>query len=293
MTLCSTPGVGSIRSAIILLVKNSIKLLILNVSIFDENNEKLIRFLKEINPNIICLQEVTRKVDASALDSFITKTAVDQATPRLPYSFYAPNWALRDFKQKNFHGKKVFHQDFGGFIEYGNYIKSRFKIIQGKSVFIQHHFSYLTDWEWMENHPGEEPRMVQIADLELNSRQKLRLINYHGIWSKDKQGNERTKSACRKLIQLTAEVTFPAIICGDFNLFPDTESIKILKEKFSSLVDKYNVSHTRPKTNELSSAKRNVVDYIFASKKIAINSFKVINSDVSDHFPLLVEFGIK
>ena len=274
-------------------MKNSIKLLTLNVSIFDENNEKLTHFLKETNPDIICLQEVTRKVDASAFDSFITKTAVDQATPRLPYSFYAPNWTLRDFKQKNFHGKKVFQHDFGGFIEYGNYIKTRFTIFQGKSVFVQHHFSYLTDWDWVEDHPGEEPRMVQIADLELDRRQKLRLVNYHGIWSKDKQGSKRTNLASRKLIQLTTEVTFPAIICGDFNLFPDTESIKILKEKFTSLVDKYNVSHTRPKTNELSSAKRNVVDYIFASKKIEINSFKVINSDVSDHFPLLVEFGIK
>ena len=272
---------------------NSIKLLTLNVSIFDENNEKLTQFLKETNPDIICLQEVTRKVDASALDSFISKGAIDKAVPRLSYSFYAPNWSLRDFKQNNFHGEKVFQQDFGGFIEYGNYIKSRFKIIQGKSVFIQHHFSYLTDWEWMENHPGEEPRMVQIADLELNSRQKLRLINYHGIWSKDKQGTKRTKSACQKLIQFAAEVTFPSIICGDFNLFPDTESIKILKEKFTSLVDKYNVSHTRPKTNELSSAKRNVVDYIFTSKKIKIRSFKVINSDVSDHLPLLVEFSVK
>jgi len=79
---------------------------------------------------------------------------------------------------KNFHGKKVFQHDFGGFIEYGNYIKTRFTIFQGKSVFVQHHFSYLTDWDWVEDHPGEEPRMVQIADLELNSRQKLRLINY-------------------------------------------------------------------------------------------------------------------
>ncbi|MBI4225763.1 hypothetical protein HY612_01495, partial [Candidatus Roizmanbacteria bacterium] len=103
-------------------MKKSIKLLSLNVSIFDENNEKLIRFLRNISSDIVCLQEATRKVDESALDSFITKTAVDKATPKLTYSFYAPNWSLRDFKQKNFHGKRLFQHDFGGFIEYGNYI---------------------------------------------------------------------------------------------------------------------------------------------------------------------------
>ena len=278
---------------IMLFVNKSITLLTINISIFDENNEKLIRFLEEINPDIICLQEVTRKADDSAFDSFISKSAVDKASVKLPYSFFAPNWSLREFKQNNFHGKKVFIHDFGGFIEYGNYIKSLFKISGGKSVFVQGYFSYMTDWEWMQNHPGEEPRMVQIADLELNSLQKLRILNYHGIWSKDKQGTDRTKSACQKLIRLAAEVTFPSIICGDFNLFPDTQSIKTLQEKFTSLVDKYNITHTRPKSNELSFAKRNVVDYIFVSKEIGIKSFKVIDSDVSDHLPLLVEFGIK
>lgn len=273
-------------------MKKSVRLLSLNVSIFDENNVRLASFLKKISPDIICLQEATRKVDDSALDSFITKTAVDQATPLLPYSFFAPNWTLRDFRQSNFHGKKLFQHDFGGFIEYGNYIKTRFKILEGRSIFVQDHFSYMTDWEWVEKHPGEEPRMVQIADLQISSTQKLRLINYHGIWSKDKMGNEKTKSVSRKLLRWAAEVFHPSIIAGDFNLFPHTKSVKIIKSKFISLVDKYNVTTTRPKSNELSFAKRNVVDYIFVSKGIKVKNFKVIESDVSDHFPLLLEFKV-
>ena len=274
-------------------VNKSIKLLSLNISVFDENNEKLTLFLKKITPDIICLQEVTRKVDDSALGSFISKSVIDKAAPELTYSFYAPNWALKDFKQNNFHGKKVFQHDFGGFIEYGNYIKSRFKIIEGKSIFVQQHFSYLTDWEYVSDHPGEEPRMVQIADLKMEGTQKLRILNYHGIWSKNKQGTKRTKSACQKLTQLAYEVAYPSIICGDFNLFPDTESIKILKDSFRSLVDEYKIMFTRPKSNELSVAKRNVVDYIFVSEEIEVKTFKVIDSDVSDHLPLLLEFSIK
>lgn len=274
-------------------MNKSIKLLSLNVSIFDENNEKLIQFLKEINPDIICLQEATRKVDNSALNSFISKDAIDKATQELSYSFYAPNWSLRDFRQNNFHSKKIFQHDFGGFIEYGNYIKSKFKILQGMSVFVQGHFSYMTDWEYVSDHPGEEPRMVQIADIKINSFQKLRILNYHGIWSKNKQGTNRTKSACQKLIQLASEVAYPSLICGDFNLFPNTESIKILKDNFRSLVDEYNIVRTRPKSNELSVTERNVVDYIFVSKEIETKKFEVIDSDVSDHFPLLLEFRIK
>ena len=270
----------------------SIKLLTLNVSIFDENNEKLTRFLKEVTPDIICLQEVTRKVDNFALGAYISKGAIDQATPELIHSFYAPNWALKDFKQNNFHGKSVFQHDFGGIIEYGNYIKSRFTITDGKSIFVQDHFSYITDWDWISNHHGEEPRMVQIADLMIDEVQELRILNYHGIWSKNKQDTDRTLSAIQKLVQFAHEVNYPVIICGDFNLFPDTRSIKVLKDNFTSLVDEFNIMSTRPKSNELSGVNRNVVDYVFISKNISVKAFKVIDSDVSDHLPLFLDFTI-
>ncbi len=268
----------------------SIKLLSLNISLFHPNNEKLIGFLKDLNPDIVCLQEATRKVDNDADASYISKDAVDRAIPQLSYSFFAPNWALRDFKQKNFHGKKIFSHDFGGLIEWGNYVKSRFKIYEGQSFFVQSHFSYLTDWQWVADHPGEEPRNVQIVDLEINNIKKLRIINYHGIWSKNKRGTERTLAATRKINQLASDVSYPSIICGDFNLFPNTDSIAILKSNFVSLVDEHQITHTRPKSNELSGEERNVVDYIFTSREINICSFKVIDNDVSDHFPLLLEF---
>jgi endonuclease/exonuclease/phosphatase family metal-dependent hydrolase len=274
-------------------VEKSIKLLSLNISIFDENNGKLAGFLRKINPDIICLQEVTRKVDDSAINSFISKGVIDKATRELTYSFYAPDWSLNGFRQHNFHGKKLFQHDFGGFIEYGNYVKTRFKIMGGTSIFVQGHFSYMVDWERLEKHPGEEPRMVQVVDLEINKSQKLRVINYHGIWSKDKQGTARTKSANRKLVQLATDVAYPSIICRDFNLFPDTESIKILKDRFISLVDEYGIKTTRPKSNELSAAERNVVDYIFMSAGIEVKRFEVVDSDVSDHLPLLLEFNFK
>jgi len=273
-------------------VNKSIKLLSLNTSLFDTNNEKLSQFLKETAFDIVCLQEVTRKVDKCAFDAFISKDAVDKATPKLKNSFYAPNWSLSYFKQHNFHGKEIFECDFGGQIECGNYIKSKFEITEGKSIFLQKSFSYIVDWEAEEKHPGEEPRMVQIVDLKITDTQKVRIINYHGIWSKNKLGTERTLLACQKIAKLAMEVPFPALICGDFNLFPDTESMQVFANNFTNLVDTYNVMCTRPKSNELSASKRNVVDYIFVSKGIEIKSFNVIHSDVSDHFPLVLEFSI-
>jgi len=270
-----------------------IRLLSLNVSLFDENNEKLSAFLKKTNPDLVCLQEVTKKVDASALDSYITKKAIDEATLQLPHSFYAPNYSLKHFKQHNFHGRETFEYDFEGQIECGNYIKSNYVIDAAKSIFVQRSFSYVIDWEEMSKHPGEEPRMVEVVDLKISEKQKLRILNYHGIWSRDKQGTDRTKAACQKIAKLAQEVDHPSIICGDFNLFPHTESMHVLSDAFESLVDTFDIKYTRPKSNELSGTKRNVVDYIIVSKGITVQKFEVVDSDVSDHLPLILDFEIQ
>jgi endonuclease/exonuclease/phosphatase family metal-dependent hydrolase len=272
-------------------MSKSIKLLCLNVSLFDDNNAKLATFLKEEKPDIICLQEVSRKVDEFAFDEFISKDFVDTTTANLPFSSYTPNWSLKNFWQKNFHGKELFEHDFGGIVEYGNYTKSKFSITSKKSVFVQGNYEYITDWEDFAKHPGEEPRNVLVVDVQING-QNLRILNYHGIWSRDKRGTARTEMASNKLLQLASEVDYPTILCGDFNLFPDTQSIQMLNKKFVSLVDAYNITHTRPQSNELSSEKRNVVDYMLVTKDITVDSFTVIDSNVSDHLPLMLEFHV-
>jgi endonuclease/exonuclease/phosphatase family metal-dependent hydrolase len=253
----------------------NIKLLCLNVALFEENNSKLTSFLKEEKPDIVCLQEVSRKVEDSAKKEFLTKEAIDEGTGDLPYQFFAPVWVVKDFEKKDFHGAQNFHFDLGGFIEAGTYIKSKFKIIHGQNIFIQNHFSYVTDWSgWEDN----QEKAIQVADLEISTDQKIRVINYHGIWSQGKQGNEKTERACEQIYTIASSVSYPKIICGDFNLFPDTPSMKILNEHFVSLIDTYNIQTTRPPTNELSKLKRNVVDYVFVSNdiKVALKFWKVM-----------------
>ena len=270
-------------------MNSSFKLISLNIALFVENNKKVAQFLEEQKPDIICLQEVGRSDDKNTHAGFISKKTVDEATLDLHYAFYSPNMILKGFTRGNFHGKDEFKIDFNGFIETGNYTKSKFEILKGESVFIQNHFAYVTDTsKW----PAEDFRAMQVVDLRIDDDKSLRLINYHGIWTRDKQGNELSRSACEKINEIAQEVSYPVIICGDFNLFPDTHSMKVLNENFVSLVDKNNISSTRPKANELSHHERNVVDYIFVDKGMRVDDFKVIENDVSDHLPLVLSFQI-
>ncbi len=265
-------------------------ILSLNVALFEDNNEKLAKFIQNQNPDFVCLQEVARRVDLTAFEKFISKDTIDKVTVNLKSSFFAPLWACKEFYQENFHGKEKFYINLGGFLEMGNYIKSKFPVNAGKNIFVQNQFTYITDWSMW---PEEDYRAVQVADIALEPGKKLRLINYHGIWSKDKQGSLKTVQACRIIKDLADEVDYPVIICGDFNLFPDTESMRVLKENYRCLVDEYKIDTTRPKSNELSQLSRNVVDYIFVSKGIKVNNFEVIDTDASDHLPLLLDFDIE
>lgn len=264
------------------------KLLSYNVALFEKNNLPLSEFIQSQNPDILCLQEVTKKIDESAHDDFISKDSIDAASDTCRNFFYAPTWVLSHFKKMNFHGHDHFSFDLGGKVEFGNYLRTKFKITKGENVFVQNHFTYVTDWS---NWPEDDCKAVQVIDLQIKGK-PLRILNYHGIWSKDKKGTPKTLRACEKIRDLALSVDYPSIICGDFNLFPNTESMQVLNDSFESLGDTYSIKSTRPSSNELNDTERNVVDFIFISKGIIVKNFEVIDTPVSDHLPLLLEFEL-
>ena len=264
------------------------KLLSLNVALFEANNSKLTKFLQNEKPEIICLQEVVREIEETVSPEFVTKGPVDKASSNLEYSFYGPNSVMHNFDMEDFHGQEHFRFDLGGLAEMGNYVRSKFKIVKGQNIFLENHFTYTTDYS---NWPDEDFRAVLVVDLIINDK-PVRVLNYHGIWTRGKLGNDKTLAACQKINTLALETKGEVIICGDFNLFPDTPSMKLFEGNFTSLVDKFNIKTTRPVSNELNGSDRNVVDFVWVSKGIKVKNFEVLDSDVSDHLPLILEFDI-
>jgi endonuclease/exonuclease/phosphatase family metal-dependent hydrolase len=264
------------------------KLLTLNVAVFEANNSKLIKFLKEENPDIGCFQEVTRGLDEYADKDYISKDTIDSGTPNLKYRFFGPTTVFGEVDMKEFHGKREFHFDPKGTLEMGNYTKSKYRITNARCTFLDGEFSLKPDEDrW----PDEQQRAIVVTDMNVGGGQELRVINYHGIWTRDKKGNDRTYQACKKMLNFVAKEK-RTIICGDFNLFPETPSIRIFEKDFVSLVNLFKVKSTRPFTNELSGSERNVVDYIFVDRDIKVNSFGTVDNDVSDHLPLVLDFAL-
>ena len=114
------------------------------------------------------------------------------------------------------------------------------------------------------------------------------IMNVHGLWN----GQGKTDSLCRiqqsqRIIQFIDQVNTPKILCGDFNLRPDTEALKLIHGDMNNLIQQYGVSDTR--TSYYKKPER-FADYVFTSGDIEVKHFSVMQDEVSDHSPLLVEF---
>jgi endonuclease/exonuclease/phosphatase family metal-dependent hydrolase len=74
---------------------------------------------------------------------------------------------------------------------------------------------------------------------------------------------------------------------------PETESIKMLDNLGTNLIKEFKINNTR---NEISWKKyhnrQSFADYIFVSPDIRVNKFEVPYNLVSDHLPLVLEFGL-
>ena len=114
------------------------------------------------------------------------------------------------------------------------------------------------------------------------------IANFHGFWDRpDKFDRPRRIEQSRKVKAFLDKHDSPKILAGDFNLWPETKSLKMLEKNMINLIDKYGVKSTRPPNwkflNKFS-------DYIFVSSDIKINDFRVLPDIVSDHLALYLDF---
>lgn len=90
--------------------------------------------------------------------------------------------------------------------------------------------------------------------------------------------------------------TGPLLICGDFNLLPTTESIRMIAESMQDLVTMFEIPSTRSRINLYygTPQEQHFADFVFASADVDVMSFSVPQDvEVSDHLPLLLEYKVR
>lgn len=119
---------------------------------------------------------------------------------------------------------------------------------------------------------------------------KYSILNVHALWNgMGKTDSPERIAQSQRINQFMAAIKSPKILCGDFNLRPDTESLMILEQGMINLLKKYDIKSTR---SNLYQKEEKFADYIFTSPGIIDNSFEVLSDEVSDHLPLLLDYNV-
>jgi endonuclease/exonuclease/phosphatase family metal-dependent hydrolase len=189
---------------------------------------------------------------------------------------------------QGYHSPKSKGYDYGGYIgkdvDFGNafFIKKDIPVLSYEEI-----FDVISDkgYDWREHAIAG----AQFITIE-RGKTPIAICNFHGAWIKGthkKDTPERIEQSYQVKKILNA---FPGekILCGDFNLLPDGESMKILEKDMRDLIADYHITSTRSslyKTSDVTFG-----DYVLVSRGITVAEFKVLPDEVSDHLALLVDF---
>lgn len=137
---------------------------------------------------------------------------------------------------------------------------------------------------------SDHTRKMQWMHIK-RDRKDVIVMNVHGHWNA--QGKIDTThhiEQSKAIVDFIATTgTIPKILVGDFNLLPETESIKMLEQNFTNLISKYNIPTTR---TALYKGDDKHADYVFVSPEILVEEFQALPDVVSDHVPLSLGFDV-
>lgn len=141
-----------------------------------------------------------------------------------------------------------------------------------------------------QHYPGiglNHPRNLQWIECKLNHK-IYSIMNVHGLWTgQGKYDSPERINQSNRIKQFMNSVNTPKILCGDFNLRPDTQSMEILEQNMVNLIKKHHIRSTRTSYYK---KEEGYADYILTSPEIKVNEFKVMSDEVSDHAPLFLNF---
>ena len=163
------------------------------------------------------------------------------------------------------------------------YIKKGIHIEEVGDIFVHRHLDAMIGDD--ATTLGRNLQYLKLQYTEGN----VTVINFHGLWNgQGKSDTEDRINQSKRMIDFIKGITGNIILAGDFNLRPDTESIKLIEKELhlKNLILEHGVTSTR--TSHYTKPEK-FADYIFVSPKLKVKEFKVLPEEVSDHAALYVE----
>lgn len=165
-------------------------------------------------------------------------------------------------------------------------VNKNLSITEEGEVFVYKHKGYKP-----EGDVGNHARNIQYVTIQ-TAAGPITVINFHGLWTgagvgKGKKDSPERLEQSTKILEFAKNIQHPFILCGDFNLLPDTESIRKFEDAgLRNLIREHKVTSTR---TSFYTKPQKFADYVFVSTGIILKDFKVLPDEVSDHTPLFIE----
>lgn len=164
------------------------------------------------------------------------------------------------------------------------FVKKNHVVSREGEVFIYKERGYLSKEEM-----GDHARNLQYATFE--APEKITVINVHGLWNGKGKGDSADRLLqSDNIVSFLKTIPGPYVMCGDFNLLPETESLKKI-EAFGlrNLISEFGITSTR---SDFYPKPERFADYVFVSPEIKVNEFRVLDDQVSDHLALYLDFQL-
>ena len=230
--------------------------------------QQIIDFLKTEAPDFVCMQEVNALEGRSGYKFFAT---LDEIKSGAGFSdmFMSPTYSARYMERE---------------ISYGNAILSQVPFDSTETIFT--HREYIRSFDVERD--GGNIRNLQIARVTAEGK-PLTILNHHGFHVVgSKEGNDETMRQMGIIADKIKALSGPVILCGDFNLTPNSKSLAPINKELTNLSKNNGLKCTY---NQLSKV-REVCDYIFVNDGIKVRSFKMSDELISDHKALVMEFSL-
>lgn len=161
-------------------------------------------------------------------------------------------------------------------------VRKGITVLGSGDVFVHKERGYIP-----EGDIGHHARNLQYVTVEQNGT-PVTVLNFHGLWNgKGKTDSDERIEQSKNVLNFIAELSTPVVLCGDFNLLPDTESIKMFESAgLRNLIRENGITSTR---TSLYTKSEKFADYIFVSPETSVKHFAVLKDEVSDHAPLTIE----
>lgn len=178
--------------------------------------------------------------------------------------------------------------DFNSTYGQATFIKNIVKISSKENYFI----SKKEDHQILKKDFSNLPTPLQYVSFNFNGK-IFTVFNFHGTpFPGDKLDTNKRLMETRKVKEIVRSKSGAKILVGDFNLLPQTQSIKIFGSDLRNLIKEFKIQRTRSKLSPFFGRKdfQKFADYIFVSNDVNVKSFEIPRIEISDHLPMILGF---